>query len=163
MVFRSLRKSPDLVDRTEVRWSSADHPEAYAESAAVSGKPEPLTASLASAVNFLAGAWLLLAPFVLGFGATGGLIEGYWNEIVVGLVVASLAVVRSFAPAEVMWFSVLNAVLGLWMTAAPFALGYQGEDAVAATVVDVSAGVVIVAMATTSAVSTYRSRRRPAR
>lgn len=122
--------------------------------------PEPLAASIASAVNFLAGAWLVLAPFILGFQATGGHVDGYWNEVVVGIVVALLALVRSFAPGEGSWLSAVNVVLGLWLVASPFALAYQGPDAAAATTVDVSAGIVIVLMATVSFVATWRGRKR---
>lgn len=147
MVFRSRRNEPGYVEwhETEKHW-----------------RP-PVAASVASAVNFLAGVWLVLAPFVLGFGTTGGVVKGYWNEIVLGVVVAMLALVRVFAPREAPWFSVVNGVLGLWLIVSPFVLGYEGPDAQAAIAVDASAGAVIAVMATVSAVSTYRVRTRSER
>lgn len=144
MVFRSQRREPGYIDWHETQ----------------KRRREPFAASVASAVNFLAGAWLVLAPFVLGFSTTGGVVKGYWNEIVLGVVVALLAVVRVFAPEEAPWFSVVNGVLGLWLIASPFALGYKGPDAPTAVAVDISAGAVIAAMATVSAVATYRFRAR---
>lgn len=147
MVFRSRRHEPDYVEwhEMEKRW-----------------RP-PVVASVASAVNFLAGVWLVLAPFVLGFGTTGGVVKGYWNEIVLGVVVAMLALVRVFAPQETPWFSVVNGVLGLWLIVSPFVLGYEGPDAPMSIAVDVSTGAVIAVMATVSAVSTYRVRARSGR
>lgn len=147
MVFRSWRHEPDYMEWREVekRW-----------------RP-PVAARVASAVNLLAGAWLVLAPFVLGFGTTGGVVEGYWNEMVLGLVVATLALVRVSAPKELPSFSVVNGMLGLWLIVSPFVLGYEGPDALAAVAVDVSAGLVIVVMAAVSAASTYRVRARSGR
>lgn len=144
MVFRSQRHEPGYVEwhETEKRW-----------------RP-PVAASVASVVNFLVGIWLVLAPFVLGFGTTGGVVKGYWNEIVLGVVVALLALVRVFAPKEAPWFSVINGVLGLWLIVSPFALGYDGPDAPSAIAVDISAGAVIVVMASVSATTTYRLRAR---
>lgn len=147
MVFRSRRHEPGYVEWREMEkhW-----------------RP-PVVASVASAVNFLAGTWLVLAPFVLGFETTGGVVKGYWNEIVLGVVVAMLALVRVFAPREAPWFSIVNGVLGLWLIGSPFVLGYEGPDAPTAITVDVSAGVVIAVMATVSAMSTYRVRTRAGR
>lgn len=143
MVFRSARNQP-ATTRPSGSWDSA----------------EPMTASIASAVNFFAGVWLVLAPFIFGFQSTGGAVEGYWNEVVVGICVALLALVRSFAPSKGAWLSAVNVVLGGWLIASPFVLGYEGTDAAAATVVDVATGVVIVLMGTTSLVATVRGRRR---
>jgi hypothetical protein len=40
-------------------------------------------------VNAVLGAWLILSPFILGFG---GLMNATWNQIVVGAIVGILAI-----------------------------------------------------------------------
>lgn len=47
--------------------------------------------TLASGVNFLAGIWLLLSPWV--FGAAEGAL---WNAVIVGIVIAGLAATRLY-------------------------------------------------------------------
>lgn len=45
------------------------------------------TQSWASALNGLVGLWLIVAPFVLSYAKT----SSYWNEVIVGIIVAILA------------------------------------------------------------------------
>lgn len=74
------------------------------------GPRAPIGAGVASAVTFLAGLWLVIAPYALNY-ATG--VEAQWNDLVVGGVIALLAPVRAFAPANVPWFSIVNVALGV--------------------------------------------------
>jgi uncharacterized membrane protein len=46
----------------------------------------------------LAGPWLASAPFVLHYGSTGGGFGGRWNDMVVGVVMIAVAMVRVVAP-----------------------------------------------------------------
>lgn len=72
-----------------------------------------------------------------------------------------LALVRVIAPGNVPWFSLVNVALGVWLISAPFVLRYNdGVDAPLATANDMTVGFVVVVMATSSAVSSYRHRRR---
>ena len=52
---------------------------------------EALLAAIASALVFLAGVWLVLAPFVLDYHAGADAVSATPNGIVVGIVVVALA------------------------------------------------------------------------
>jgi SPW repeat-containing protein len=45
-----------------------------------------------------------------------------WNNVIVGIVIAVLAIIRTSAPRHPAW-SWPNVTLGLWMIISPFALG----------------------------------------
>lgn len=115
-----------------------------------------------SAVTFLAGVWLLLAPFVLDYAPVAAGLGAYWNDLVLGAVVALLALVRVVAPERVLWLSLVNAVLGAWLVAAPFVLDYHARAyAYEATGNDVAVGLLVFVMAVVSAATTYQQQRRP--
>ncbi|SMD24667.1 SPW repeat protein [Lentzea albidocapillata] len=117
---------------------------------------EPLGAATASGLTFLAGLWLVLAPFALGYDTAP---QARWNDVVIGGVIAVLAIVRTFAPMRVAWFSIVNLALGIWLVIAPLTLGYSRPEATPEAVInDLVVGAVVVAMASLSAASTYRRR-----
>lgn len=122
------------------------------------GGRAPLGASVASAVTFLAGVWLVLSPFVFDYVPVADGVGAYSNNIIVGGVVAVLAVARTLAPLDLVWFSVVNAALGAWLVLAPFLLSYNDVTAPASTGSTVTAGIVVVVMAAVSAVTTRRHR-----
>jgi hypothetical protein len=70
---------------------------------------------VAAAINALAGIWLILAPFILGYGSG----NPYWNDIVFGAIVLAVALVRLAAPALAV-ISWLNVVIGAWLFASAF-------------------------------------------
>lgn len=76
----------------------------------------------ASGLNIIAAIWLVLSPFILGFGGTALAT----NAIVVGIVVGVLALIRVFSPLSTGWLSWINAIAGLWLIIAPFSIGYLG-------------------------------------
>ena len=85
------------------------------------------TVQWTSGINIVAGLWLIIAPFVLGYV---DIRAALWNDIVVGIIVAAFAVARVARPLMNPSLSWINAVLGLWLIVAPFALGYgRGVDA----------------------------------
>gem|GEM_PF-697315 len=106
---------------------------------------------MASGINILAGLWLVLAPFALGFS---GVEAAMWNSVVVGAAVAILAMVRVAKPLEFEGLSWLNFVLGLWLIASPFVLGFA--DLVGVMWNFVILGAIIFAMAAWSAMATRR-------
>ncbi|MCX2948881.1 SPW repeat protein [Lentzea sp. NEAU-D7] len=117
---------------------------------------EPVGAATASGVTFLAGLWLVLAPFALGYDTAP---QARWNDMVIGGVIAVLAIVRAFAPMRVAWFSIVNVALGIWLVVAPLTLGYSRPEATPEAVInDLVVGAVVIAMASLSAASTYRRR-----
>lgn len=69
--------------------------------------------------NVLLGVWLALAPFS-GVGVTGDVAA--INSYLTGTAVAIFAIAALARPQ--MWEEYTNMVLGLWLIAAPFALGF---------------------------------------
>lgn len=107
----------------------------------------------ASAFNIVAGFWLIVAPFLLGYSELGLAVR---NDVLVGVVVLVLAWARASSPREIPGLSWFNALLGLWLIAAPFVLGY--DSVAAARWNDVSVGLIVAVLATWSAASRLRSR-----
>lgn len=81
------------------------------------------TVQWTSGINIVAGLWLIIAPFVLGYE---GIQAALWNDVLVGIIVAAFAVARVARPLMNPSLSWLNALLGLWLIVAPFVLGYGG-------------------------------------
>ncbi len=104
-----------------------------------------------SGTNIAAGAWLLIAPFVLGYSAVGAAVG---NAITVGLLVLALAWYRTAKPAKGIGASWSNAVLGGWLVVAPFALGYSGTGAAVAN--DIIVGLIVLTLGAVSAVAGNR-------
>jgi len=106
----------------------------------------------ASVGNVLAGVWLIAAPFVLNFeGSTVAM----WNHIIVGAAVALIELIRASDPdhrASISWASV---VLGVWLIAAPFVLGYSTISA--AQTNSIVMGIVVVALGAFSAYETNQA------
>lgn len=89
----------------------------------------------ASGLNVVAGLWLIISPFVLGFGQPGqfgvapGAMTQTWDAIVVGIIVTILAGFRAADPVHrPAWLSWLNLVLAAWLVISPFVLGFSGAQ-----------------------------------
>ena len=67
-------------------------------------------------VNILVGLWIVISPFVLGLHAP----KAIWNNVVTGILVVALAVIR-WAIGQPGW-SWINLFLGIWLVISPFAL-----------------------------------------
>ncbi len=87
--------------------------------------PEPLrvAAGVPSAVAFLAGVWLVLGPLALDYRHTGRFLA-YWNEVVIGVALAIVSLIRAYRPVRSAALSGVNVVLGGWLIASPFVLHY---------------------------------------
>lgn len=72
----------------------------------------------ASGINVVAGLWLIISPFL--FGLVGGVVA---NSIIVGIIVAVLALIRALNPEQAMWASYVNIVLGVWLIVSAFIMG----------------------------------------
>lgn len=72
-----------------------------------------------SIVNLILGLWLIVSPYL--FGYTSGAIT---NSVILGIIVAILAIVRLATPSQV-WASWLNGIAGLWLIIAPFIVGFS--------------------------------------
>ncbi|BAU49741.1 SPW repeat protein [Sulfurifustis variabilis] len=74
-------------------------------------------------INLVFGAWLVLAP-LSGIGAVAD--AAAWNSYVVGLAVALLSLAALARPQP--WKEWLNLALGVWLVAAPMALGFGAQS-----------------------------------
>ena len=75
--------------------------------------------------------WLFLSPWILGFAAAtpaageavgAGFTTAAWNAWILGVVIAALALWAAFQFAE--WHDWANGVLGVWLVASPWILGF---------------------------------------
>jgi SPW repeat len=114
---RAARRDPAMTDDTaRGRFARQDAPR-YAE-------PEPAppaadwrtTVATASGLNLLAGIWLIIAPFVLGYDNG----DPYWNDIVFGAIVGFFALIRMSGAYREEWLSYLNALIGIWIFVSAF-------------------------------------------
>jgi hypothetical protein len=112
-------------------------------------RPGPAVAAAYSVVSLLAGVWLVLAPSVLGYG--DALADGRWNDTVVGVAIGLVALVRIASPTATAAASLVNVVLGAWLVAAPFVIGYGDViGAGRATWNDIAVGIVVAVFALAS-------------
>ena len=103
-----------------------------------------------SGTNAEIGLWVVLAPFVLGYSIIQ---TPLWNDIVCGVLIAILGIIRFGSPATTAWASWTNAGIGAWLVIAPFVLaGYV----VSATWNDVVCGALVVILGIASALATSR-------
>jgi SPW repeat len=103
----------------------------------------------AAAINALAGIWLIIAPFVLGYSG-----NVYWNDIVFGAIVLAVALVRMAAPALAV-ISWINVVIGAWLFASAFWL----DKTATASWNDVILGIIVFVL---GVIAAFAPRRRAA-
>lgn len=108
--------------------------------------PDRAQVQTASGLNILAGLWLIIAPFVLNYG---DLRQALGNDVIVGIAIASIALVRVFGAYRAQWLSWVNFILGGWLIIAPFILGY---GRLVPTSNDFILGTIVLSLATWSAV-----------
>jgi hypothetical protein len=80
----------------------------------------------AAGINVLAGIWLIIAPFVLGYGNG----DPYWNDIIFGAIVGLIGIVRTAGAYRESWLSWVNALIGVWIFASAFWLDNTGQAAI---------------------------------
>jgi hypothetical protein len=113
-----------------------------------------------AALMFLAGAWLIAAPFVLDYTRTlaGG--RGYWIDIATGAVILVVSFFCYAVPRVASWLGFVNVILGCWLIAAPWAIGYPAEghrDQARAN--DVIVGIIVAFFAVVAVTIAIRRRR----
>ena len=97
-------------------------------------------------LNIILGIWVLISPFVVQFAQ---LSAATWNNVIVGIVIAILAIIRTSVPRQTGW-SWVNVILGIWMIISPFALGAMTTAVLWNNII---LGIVIALIATGSASS----------
>jgi hypothetical protein len=97
--------------------------EAYLEPGARPARGPVDEGAAAAALNVLAGIWLIISPFVLGY--TGA--DATWNPIVFGAIVALLAVARLTGGVRAAGISWLNMAIGVWLFISAFWLASSAQ------------------------------------
>jgi uncharacterized membrane protein HdeD (DUF308 family) len=106
------------------------------------GTVAPESARVASILNVLAGIWLIIVPFIVGFSS---LTAPMVNSIVLGAVVLILAAIRASNPLQAPGLSWINLLLGIWLIISPWVVGFAA--AAAATHNTVIFGIVVGVLA----------------
>lgn len=70
-----------------------------------------------SVVSVLAGIWLIISPFILGYNSAGNATQ----QIIFGVIVTVLGIVHMAVP-HVAWPSWVNFIIGLWVIVAPWTM-----------------------------------------
>jgi len=103
-------------------------------------------------LNFILGLWMIVVGFALSTAARPVMAE----EIVIGIIIASLAAVAAMRPSSIA--SWLVALAGLWTLIAPAAISYAGLTTSRAN--DIVVGIVVLVL---GIANTVYSQRRPVR
>jgi hypothetical protein len=106
-------------------------------------------ARTASVLTLIAGIWLIISPFWMGYYTAPAPL---WNTLTVGIAVTVLALVRACYPAENVGLSWINLLLGLWLIVSPSFLPYH--DLWVPARCDVITGIVIGVTALWGALAT---------
>jgi len=104
-----------------------------------------------SGLNVLAGIWLIIAPWWLGYNSS----DPKWNDVVFGAIVAVLAAVRAGGGFRATELSVINALIGVWLFVAAFTIDSSG----AAMANDIVLGVIVFVLGIGSAMASERGAR----
>jgi hypothetical protein len=97
----------------------------------------------ASALNVVAGVWLIIAPWVLIYSTA----DPRWNDVVFGAIVTLFALVRVSGAHRTTGLSWINAAIGVWLFIAAFTIDVSSI----ATANDIVLGVVVFLLAIWSA------------
>ncbi|KAA0015878.1 SPW repeat domain-containing protein [Antrihabitans cavernicola] len=85
--------------------------------------PGPQLQGVVSGVTLVSGIWLATTPLVWTYG-NGVAFDARWNDVPVGLALATLGVLRLTLPIRLVISTALGVGLGVWLTVAPFLLDY---------------------------------------
>jgi hypothetical protein len=78
-----------------------------------------------SGLTALAGLWLIVSPFILGYTNLQGAL---WGDVVIGIVIGVLALIRFGGMYTRAWLSWVNLILGAWVFVSPFVLGFSDNQ-----------------------------------
>lgn len=99
-----------------------------------------------SGLNVLAGIWLIIAPWVLGYSSR----DPRWNDVVFGAIVGIVALIRISGAYREEWLSWLNALIAVWIFIAAFTIDHTAT----ASWNDIILGVLVFILALASADAT---------
>ena len=96
----------------------------------------------AAFLNLIAGIWLIIAPWVLGYAAG----DPKWNDVVFGAIIGVLALLRMSGTYATAWASAVNMLIGAWVFISAFWLDKSGT----AGANDIILGVIVFVLAAIS-------------
>ena len=96
-----------------------------------------------SGLAVLAGSWLIIAPWVLGYSAR----DPRWNDVVFGIIVGVLALTRVSGAYRAQVLSWINLLIGAWLVVACFTIDHTAR----ASWNDVILGIIVFLLAAGSA------------
>jgi hypothetical protein len=106
-----------------------------------------------SGLNVIAGIWLIIAPWVLGYSGR----DPRWNDVVFGAIVGVLALIRISGAYRETWLSWINAAIGVWLFIAAWTIDHTGT----AGGNDIILGVIVFLLAVGSASAVPLRRAQP--
>lgn len=75
-----------------------------------------------SGIDALVGVWLVIAPWVLGYG---DVTSAMWTSVSAGTTIMLVALLRIMNPDQTVPLGWVNVLLGGWLIAAPFVIPYE--------------------------------------
>ena len=75
-------------------------------------------------LNIVAGIWLIISPFILGYG---NLPSATWNDIVLGIIVLVVAWVRIANSPAIPGIAWTNVIAGVWLFVSPWIFNYYQQ------------------------------------
>lgn len=103
----------------------------------------------ASGLDIIAGLWLIVSPFFLAYG---NLSRAMANDVILGIIIGILALVRFTGAYREGWISWVNVLLGIWVLISPWALGYADNSVVMRN--NVILGIIVILLSGWSALAT---------
>lgn len=91
--------------------------------------------------NAVAGAWLIVSPWVLGFQ---GISPAMWAMVATGIVLGAVALGATFVPQQ--WEEWTEVALAVWLAVSPWVLGFAAKEAAMTNAVLVATVVMVLAL-----------------
>ena len=92
-------------------------------------------------VNAVAGAWLIVSPWVLGFQ---GISPAMWTMVATGIVLGAVALGATFVPKQ--WEEWTEVALAVWLAASPRLVGFAAMETAMVNAVLVAALILVLAL-----------------
>jgi hypothetical protein len=105
----------------------------------------------AATLNLVAGIWLIIAPWVLGYAAN----DPKWNDVIFGIIVGAIGLTRVLGAYRESWLSWLNALIGIWIFISAFTIVSSGT----ASANNIILGAIVFILAIWSASASDSARR----
>ena len=106
----------------------------------------------ASGLNVIAGTWLFISAWVLGYGDDDAAVA---TAVVTGAIVTLLALIRVSVVFTQAWPSMVNVAAGSWTFFSPWILGFSDIDRAFWNNLFVGLAILVLAAASASATARY--------